>query len=68
VPDAAERAWVLKRIALGVLVIGAAAAITAVSVFFGTFSAFGSQWYVVPTGLYLVGLVIIGRAMVPEDA
>lgn len=62
-----ERISVLKLIALGVLVIAAAAGLTAVSYFFGTFSAMGSQWYLVPTGLYVAGLVMIGRAMVPDE-
>jgi hypothetical protein len=61
-----ERATILRRIGLGVLVIGLAAGITFVSYFFGTFSALGSQWHLVPTGIYVVGLSIIVRAMVDE--
>lgn len=68
VSGADERASILKQIGLGVLVIAAAAGLTAISYFFGTFSALGSQWYLVPSGFYVIGLVMIGKAMVPEEA
>lgn len=65
---AEERAFIVKKIVWGVLVIAVAAALTAVSCFFGTFSMLGSKWYMVPTGLYVIGLVLIGRAMVPTES
>jgi Na+/melibiose symporter-like transporter len=65
VPD--ERLAILKQLSLGVAVIAAAGALSAISYFFGAFAAAGSQFYFVPGGLYVVGLVMIARAMVAEE-
>jgi Na+/melibiose symporter-like transporter len=66
--DAGERMAILKQLGLGVAVIAAAALVTVVSYFFGAFAAAGSQFYFIPVGLYVVGLVMVAKAMVPQDA
>src|SRR3954471_9913171 len=45
VEDPDERSSILKQLGLGVAVIAAAAALSAVSYFLGAFSAAGSQFY-----------------------
>ena len=68
VDDGDERRAILKQLGLGVAVVTAAAAVSAICYFLGAFAAAGAQFYVVPGGLYVVGLVMIARAMLPEDA
>ena len=48
------------------LIVGAMIA-TLLSYRYGTFSALGEKWYFVPTGLYLLGMVVVANAMNPEN-
>ena len=68
ISDRAGRVKVLKRLGLGVFIVAAAAGLSAISYFFGTFAAFGYHFYYLPSGIYLVGLGMIGTAMVATDA
>jgi hypothetical protein len=54
---------VLKRLGLGVLIVAAAAGLSGISYFCGAFAAFGYHFYDLPTGIYLVGLGMIGTTM-----
>jgi hypothetical protein len=68
ISDRAGRVKALKRLGLGVLIVAAAAGLSAISYFFGTFAALGYHFYYLPTGIYVVGLGMIGTAMVSTEA
>lgn len=62
-----DRDAIVNQIWMGLAGIAAAALVSGISYVFGVFSAFGSEWYLVPTGLFGVGLIVICNAMVPQD-
>lgn len=68
VTDPDERTSILRQIGSGVLVIAAAAGLTVVSYCFTAVPAFGTHWFLYPSGLYVIGLVMIGKAMVPNES
>lgn len=63
-PDREERRAILKQIGRGIGGIAAAGALTAIAYFVGVVAGWGPRVYVVPTGLYFVGLIAIAKAMV----
>lgn len=67
VSDRKARRALLTQLGNGLTIIVAAVALSFVSYAFGASTAFGPELFLVPTGLYGVGLVMIGKAMAPED-
>jgi hypothetical protein len=67
VNDLDHRTALAKQIGVGVSMIVVAACLTAVSFFFASFSAFGSVWFLVPSGVYFSAVVLVARAMALEN-
>ena len=60
---ARNRSTVLKQLAMGFGTEAAAAILIFISRNYGTYSMFGDKWYLVPSGLMVLGLFLICKAM-----
>lgn len=67
-PDAKGRRAIWKRLAVGLLMIVIAVAATALSATCFSWSYDESRWFILPSGLYVVGLVSISKAMLTQKA
>jgi len=65
-PDQHERMLILKQLGLGIFLIAAAVGLTVLSHFYGTFPVFGSRHFIIPTGVFSVGVALIARALAPR--